>query len=174
MGEYVDGTGKHHKIPPTKIIEHLIATGFLDTPINAGKKVKKADDKYEVVCYWHKKYPLKNEKYMFQLMSDKRYSKIETFPNASERVKKIILKWHGEHAPKKTETNELKVEKNEATIAKTDIEKKLSRFCEGMRRYIHPSYNKTVDKLSKMYVRLQNEVYETTLKAVKDGDRKIL
>ena len=96
-----DEQGKKHRIPVEPIVKRLVEIGFIKV-LNDGKKFKRNEDgSYSVKCYWTKKYMLKNEKYWYELISNPLYKNIDTFPNASDRVKKIIMKWHKKQVPQK-------------------------------------------------------------------------
>ena len=90
LGVYRDENNKKCRISIDDVAPSLIQSGFMRV-INDGRKIDYKTKK--VKCWWTKKYLLKNEKYWFMLLDDKRYSSISTFPYASERVKGIVCEW---------------------------------------------------------------------------------
>ena len=91
IGSYRDDDGKKHRILIGDVICPLVEKNFIKV-VNDGKKFNKDDDgNYKVKCWWNKKYLLKNDKYWFKLLSDPKYSNIETF--ASKRVRNIVFNW---------------------------------------------------------------------------------
>ena len=93
IGKYVDYNGRHVRISTKKIVQFLVDKNFIE-PIGNGVKVRKdSEGNYKAVCRWGKKYLLKDVKYAHALFNDKRYCDINTFPNASERIRRIIMEW---------------------------------------------------------------------------------
>jgi hypothetical protein len=161
LGVYVDENGRHVKIPVEKIVQHLRETGFIDEPVGNGTKVvkDKKDGKFRAVCYWRKKYPLANVKYWLKLMSDKLYSNIKTFPNASDRIKKIIMKWHDEWGKKKTERKTERVE----NTSNGDL---AERFEKDVERYVNvKAYSSELKKFKALWKGIKLDIYETVKKA---------
>lgn len=119
LGEYVDDNGKHIRIPVKSIVNHLQKVGFLGKVTNDGKSLVKDKEtgKYRTICHWRQKYPLANVKYWAKLISDENYRDLDTIPNASSRVKRIIMKWHMSWAGDKQDAkqdNEVKTSDSES------------------------------------------------------------
>lgn len=91
LGIYKDEDGRRHKVSIEEASDILVKQKFIRV-VNAGKKFNKDEDgNFKVKCWWHKKYLLKNEKYWIKLLSDPKYSNIETFAN--KRVRNIVFNW---------------------------------------------------------------------------------
>lgn len=91
LGIYKDEDGRRHKVSIEEVSEILVKQDFIKV-VNAGKKFNKDEDgNFKVKCWWHKKYLLKNEKYWFKMLSEPKYSNIETF--ATKRVRDIVFNW---------------------------------------------------------------------------------
>lgn len=56
-------------------------------------------------CWWDKKYLLANRDYWLKLIADKRYSDINTYPNASPIVKKAVFNWLASKSKKEAPVN---------------------------------------------------------------------
>jgi hypothetical protein len=105
-------------------VNHLVKENFIKV-VNDGKKFKKNEDNtYSVKCWWKKKYLLANEKYWYTLMEDPRYRDIDKFPNASDRVKKIIMNWRKSQFQQKVDVEEKpKVEYSPAQLQWMKLDK---------------------------------------------------
>lgn len=106
VGEYVDDNGRHHRISSSRIVKHLQTIGFIKGVVGNGTRVVKDRDtgKFHSICRWRKKYPIANVKYWMTMLNDPRYSDINTIPNASSRVKRIVMRWHKKNCCHKVET----------------------------------------------------------------------
>lgn len=157
LGEYVDENGKHHRIPVTPIVKWLQKEGWLGETTDAGKGFVKDKEsgKWKTVCQWRKKYPLANVKYWFKLLSDENYSDINGFPNASPRIKKIIMDWHNKWG-KKTPSAPTK-----PTEEKSELKEKIvGAYEQKMERYGKVKYYKNaLNELSAMSEGMVNELH---------------
>lgn len=92
LGVYRDDEGKQHRISIDDVLPRLQDAGFIQV-IEGGCKFDKDGDEYSVKYHWRNKYLLKNDRYWHKLMADPKYADILTMPNASKRIKDIVIKW---------------------------------------------------------------------------------
>lgn len=181
MGEYVDENGKHIRIPITSVVKHLQKAGFLGKVINDGKRLVKDKEtgKCRSICHWRQKYPLANVKYWAKIMSDERYRDIDTMPNASSRVKRIIMKWHkswaGDSAKPATVEPAKTIDRSEETTRRETI---VRYYADKMEQYGKMKYcKKAFEEIEKMSDAKVCEVYQTfksgLMKRIENGQKEI-
>lgn len=165
MGEYVDENGKHIRIPITSIVKHLQKAGFLGKVINDGKRLVKDKEtgKCRSICHWRQKYPMANVKYWAKLISDENYRDIDTIPNASSRVKRIIMKWHkswaGDSAKPATVEPTKTIDKSEETTQRETI---VRYYATKMEQYGKMKYcKKAFEEIERMSDAKVCEIYQT-------------
>lgn len=100
LGCYIDENNKQKRISIDEVVTPLIEEGFLKK-INAGSKID-FNTGGKKFC-WSAKYRLANSSYWMRLLKDPRFDKLETYPHASERVKKIIFEWKKNNMVKEVE-----------------------------------------------------------------------
>ena len=182
VGKYVDENGKQIRIPVKSIVKHLQKVGFLKEVVGNGTRVAMNKDtgKYSTICRWRKKYPMANVKQWMKLLTDSRYSDIDTIPNASSRVKRIIMKWHkswaGDSAkPAPVEEQAKTIGKSEETTRRETI---VRYYAKKMEQYGKMKYcKKAFEELERMSDAKVCEVYQTfksgLMKRLENGQKEI-
>lgn len=121
-----------------------------------------------------------NVKQWMKMLTDSRYSDIDTIPNASSRVKRIIMKWHkswaGDSAkPAPVEEPSKTIGKSEETTRRETI---VRYYATKMEQYGKMKYcKKAFEELEKMSDAKVCEVYQTfksgLLKRYEMGQKEI-
>ena len=185
MGEHVDENGRHHRIPSSTIIKSFIDKEFIRVEKNGAKVRKdKKSGTYKCVCYWHRKYFLYDRKYWHRLLADDRYKDINTFPHASERVKRIIKEWSKsivkndsksavKNVSNAVETPQTKILNSE--ISQSETNNVPSRFRQWVKNMaVANGFVKEMGMFDKLADYQVMEVRDTMKKAIERDDVSIL
>ena len=105
LGCYRNDEGKQERIHFDEVVQKLYDDGWLDWSEHGTKTKKNEQGKAEVVCWWKRKYFIKNRDYWFRLLADPCYSDYTKYPLDDEgfvlRAIKIISQYRKETIHKK-------------------------------------------------------------------------
>ena len=97
LGCYRNDEGKQERIHFGEVVQKLHDDGWLDWNEHGTKTKKNEHGEAEVVCWWKRKYFIKNMDYWLKLLADPRYSDYTQYPLDDEgfvlRAIKIIAKY---------------------------------------------------------------------------------
>lgn len=97
LGCFINDKGKQERIHVDEVVQKLKNEGWLDWHDHGTKTKQNEQGKAEVVCWWKRKYFIKNTDYWLRLLADPRFSDYTKYPldadGFTKRAIKIIAKY---------------------------------------------------------------------------------